>query len=82
MKRWLFLFACCWFVLPLAAQQASSSSEAAASRVSVPAQASVRFNFDWQPGIPWQSYSIVVQSDGKASFDGTPHPDGTNNTDS
>ncbi|MFZ0313104.1 MAG: hypothetical protein WAL85_10400 [Candidatus Korobacteraceae bacterium] len=52
--------------------------------VPVPAvatQASVRFSFDWSQGFPWQSYSITVQSDGKSSFNGTPHADGTNDTD-
>ena len=44
-------------------------------------QASVRFLFDWPQGVPWQSYTVTVQSDGKASFNGTPHPDGTNDTD-
>ena len=47
----------------------------------VPTQASVRFSFDWSQGFPWQTYSIAVQSDGKARFDGTPHADGTNDTD-
>lgn len=41
----------------------------------------MRFSFDWSQGFPWQSYSITVQSDGKSSFNGTPHADGTNDTD-
>ena len=41
----------------------------------------MRFAFDWSQGIPWQKYSIAVQSDGKAHFDGTPNDDGTHNTD-
>jgi hypothetical protein len=36
-------------------------------------QASVRFNFEWNQGIPWQSYSIEVQADGKTHFRGTPN---------
>ncbi len=43
--------------------------------------ATVTFSFDWPQGVPWQKYSIEVQSDGKARFDGVPHPDGTNDTD-
>jgi len=46
-----------------------------------PPQASVRFSFDWNQGFPWQTYSITVQSDGKSSFNGTPHADETNDTD-
>lgn len=52
-------------VLPLAAQQAAES----------PAQPSVTFNFEWSEGIPWQTYSITVQADGKTHFQGTPAPD-------
>jgi hypothetical protein len=37
-------------------------------------QASVEFNFEWIQGIPWQSYSIQVQADGKTHFAGTPNP--------
>ena len=33
-------------------------------------QASVRFNFEWNQGIPWQSYSIEVQANGKTHFKG------------
>jgi hypothetical protein len=47
----------------------------------VPTQASVRFSFDWNQGFPWQTYSITVQSDGKARFNGTPHAHETNDTD-
>ncbi len=32
----------------------------------------VRFSLDWDRGIPWTSYTISVQSDGKAHFDGVP----------
>ena len=41
----------------------------------VAAQASVRYSFDWPQGVPWQKYSVDVQSDGKTHFDGIPHPD-------
>lgn len=69
-----------WFVLlfflatvPLPAQQAVEAAAAG--------PASVKFSFSWTQGIPWQSYSIDVQSDGKSAFNGTPHPDGTADTD-
>jgi len=45
------------------------------------AQAAVQFSFDWPQGIPWQSYSIKVQLDGKSHFDGAPHGDELNDTD-
>ena len=32
------------------------------------------FNFEWNQGIPWQTYSITVQSDGKTRFQGTARP--------
>ena len=35
-------------------------------------QATVTFRFDWKEGIPWQQYSITVQSDGRTRFDGIP----------
>jgi len=41
-------------------------------------ETSVTFSFDWLRGDPWQKYTINVQSDGKAQFDGTPHPDESN----
>jgi len=44
-------------------------------------QASVRFDFEWSQGFPWQKYTIVVQSNGKARFDGTPQPEGSYDTD-
>ena len=46
-----------------------------------PAQASVQFSFDWPQGIPWQKYTIQVEMDGQSHFDGTPHPDETNDAD-
>jgi hypothetical protein len=56
------------------------SQQTAPPSVSVPAQPSVKFSFDWLRGDPWQKYTIEVQSDGKARFDGTPHPDESNDT--
>ena len=74
MRRWFLLLL---FVpaLSLLAQQP------AAVRRAAPDQPSVRFSFDWSQGFPWQTYSITVQSDGKSSFNGTPHADGTNDAD-
>jgi len=59
------------FALPSVAQPGSAA----------PAQASVRFSFDWPQGYPWQSYLIDVQSTGQTAFNGTPHADETNDTD-
>ena len=39
------------------------------------AQPVVTFEFDWSQGIPWQTYSIMVQADGNTHFQGTPAPD-------
>jgi hypothetical protein len=72
-----------WFLSLLFVQALSVLVQQPAA-VPVPAaspQASVRFSFDWSQGFPWQAYSIAVQSDGKARFNGTPHADGTNDTD-
>ena len=70
---------CCTLLLLsavlLPAQQPSPAPAAA------PVQASVQFSFDWPQGIPWQKYTIEVQLDGKSHFEGTPHPDQTNDTD-
>ena len=59
------------------------ASSLLAQQASTPAapQASVRFVFDWPQGVPWASYTVTVLSDGKATFNGTPHADGTNDTD-
>ena len=73
--KWRFFFPLLVSSLSVLAQQSPAPPAA------VPAQASVRFSFDWPQGIPWQSYSIAVHSDGKSHFDGTPHPDETNDTD-
>jgi hypothetical protein len=50
----------------------------AAVPVPVPAQATVTYLFDWPQGVPWTKFSIDVQSDGRAHFNGTPHPDANN----
>lgn len=60
----------CLAALCAVAQQPSSTAAA-----TDPAQPFVRFRFDWSQGFPWQKYSITVQSDGKAHFDGVPHAD-------
>lgn len=59
--------------VPAATQQPSGTP--------APAQASVRYTFDWGQGIPWQKYTIEVGADGKSHFEGIPHPDGTNDSD-
>lgn len=56
------------FSLSVPAQQAPTPATSAADH------ASVEFNFEWNQGIPWQSYSIQVQADGKTHFEGTPNP--------
>ncbi len=71
---------CCTLLIVLLALPILSQ-ETATPPAPVPAQASVRFGFDWPQGSPWQKYTIDVQFDGKAHFDGTPHPDETNDTD-
>jgi hypothetical protein len=75
MNQWCLLLA----FLP--ALWLSAQTPSATPAPSSPAQASVRFSFDWAQGFPWQSYSITVQSDGKCHFDGIPHADETNDTD-
>lgn len=72
MTRW-FVFLLFLLAYPLAAQQPATPSPVN--------QTSVKFSFDWTQGVPWQKYTIEVQSDGKTRFDGTPHPDETNDTD-
>jgi hypothetical protein len=71
--RQLILALCFLTTLALNAQEASAGPAPA------PAQATVTYAFDWPQGIPWAKYSIKVRSDGKAHFDGIPHPDGSNN---
>lgn len=63
-----FALAAFLFSLSAPAQQASTQAASEAD------QASVEFTFKWNQGIPWQSYSIQVQADGKTHFDGTPNP--------
>ncbi len=58
-----------------AAQQAPTPAPSGAD------QASVWFNFYWNEGIPWQSYSIQVRADGKTHFAGTPSPSRDGDTD-
>ncbi len=55
---------------------ASSAALASAQQAAAPTveQASVWFNFVWDVGIPWQSYSFQVQTDGRVHFNGTPNP--------
>ncbi len=59
------------FVLPVSAQQEAAPA----------ARPAVTFSFDWNQGIPWQTYSITVQADGNTHFQGTPTPDGPGDTD-
>ena len=73
MKRW---FPCVLLLALSALAQQPSALPAAA-----PVQASVRFDFDWAQGIPWQKYTIEVQLNGKSHFDGVPHPGDTNDPD-
>ena len=68
MRLW-FAFAILLSVLP---------AVGATSKPSRIAQPSVTFSFDWSQGIPWQTYSITVQSDGKTHFQGQPAADGPN----
>lgn len=75
MNRWYLL------LLFLPALSLSAQTPSATPAPSSPPQASVRFSFDWAQGVPWQSYSITVQPDGKSHFDGIPHADETNDTD-
>src|SRR5208337_525219 len=63
-----FAVAALLFALSAPAQQAPVPAPSAAD------QALVEFNFEWNQGIPWQSYSIQVQADGKTHFAGTPNP--------
>jgi hypothetical protein len=74
MRRRFLTLGLLW-ALTAAGQQPSATPAAS------PAQASVRFSFDWSQGVPWQTYSITVQSDGKSRFDGVPHADETNDSD-
>jgi hypothetical protein len=72
MKLYVALIAIlsCWSV---SAQEATTPSATD--------QASVWFRFEWNEGIPWQSYSIQVQADGKTRFEGNPNPSQGGDTD-
>ena len=63
-------FALAAILLCLLASSASAQPAAAPTAE----QTSVWFNFVWDVGIPWQSYSFQVQADGKVHFDGKPSP--------
>ncbi len=69
---------CCFLAL-LGGLAAVAQQPALTSPAST--QASVQFSFDWPQGIPWQKYTIQVEMDGQSHFDGTPHPDETNDAD-
>jgi hypothetical protein len=62
---------CLAFIILLLVLPASAQLEATPPA----AQPAVTFDFDWSPGIPWQTYSITVRADGNAHFQGTPAPD-------
>ncbi len=64
------------FCLSASAQQAATPASSA-----VQDQPSVWFSFQWKEGVPWQSYSIQVQADGRTHFNGTPTPSQDGNTD-
>jgi hypothetical protein len=65
------------FLLLLTASTLSAQAPAPAA-TPAPAHATITYIFDWPQGIPWTKFSIEVQSDGKAHFDGTPHPEANN----
>ena len=73
MKRWYV------FLLILPALWLRAQEPAATATHAI--QPTIRFLFDWPQGIPWEAYTVTVRSDGKASFNGTPHYDGLNDTD-
>jgi hypothetical protein len=71
-----------WFALVLLMPLLARAQQTPVTPSPPPAQsASVTFNFDWPQGIPWQKYSIAVQEDGKAHFDGVPNAADTRDTD-
>jgi len=65
------------FLLLLTASTLPAQAPAPAA-VPAPAQATITYIFDWPQGIPWTKFSIDVQSDGSAHFNGTPHPEANN----
>ncbi len=65
----VFLFlACPWLIAQQPGSQAAPASDSA----------TVSYRFDWPVGVPWTSFSISVQADGKAAFQGSPHPEENN----
>src|SRR5271157_5938236 len=70
-----FALAALLFSVSAPAQQATTPATSAGE------QALVEFNFEWKQGLPWQSYSIQVQADGKTHFNGTPNPSPDGDTD-
>lgn len=56
----------------------NTAQQSAPTALPAQAQATVTYIFDWPQGIPWTRFSIDVQSDGKAHFTGTPHPEANN----
>jgi len=69
------------FALVALALCLSCYAQQAATPAPATDEASVWFNFEWNQGIPWQNYSIRVQSDGKTHFSGTPNPSQVGDTD-
>lgn len=61
---------CPVFLLLLSATMAAQQPD---TRAATPAgsAATVSFNLVWDQGQPWTNYSITVQADGKAHFEGT-----------
>ncbi len=59
----------------------ASSASAQPAAAPTAEQASVWFKFYWDEGLPWQSYSMQVQADGKIHFEGTPNPSAGADTD-
>jgi hypothetical protein len=66
------------FLLSLSASAQQATPQAPSATFEQP---SVWFNFQWNDGVPWQSYSIQVQTDGKTHFNGTPSPSRDGGTD-
>lgn len=62
------------FFLALLLSLSAASASARQTTAPTADQASVWFDFAWDLGIPWQRYSIQVQTDGKTHFNGTPNP--------
>jgi hypothetical protein len=69
------------FALAALLLMASSASAQQAAAPPGADRGSVRFDFVWGEGVPWRSYSIQVQADGKTHFEGTPNPSQGGDTD-